>query len=204
MRCRNSPTCTFSQNGYGESKGGWQRKSTRNEKRKRKADSTLRSSQAVPHPSTNRALCRLTSEVERDPVHSTRYGRQRYSFNCTSCVQFKAHTSIHRHRQAQTDTERADTDRHRQPQADTDRHTQPHTATQRQNDTKGRGEVCVCEKGAASCSPSSANICVNARPRPSPIYPFISRHPCAGGHADLLCVVPILADDPRRESDAHI
>ena len=42
-----------------------------------KADSTLRSSQAVPHPSTSRALCRLTSEVERDPVHSTRYGRQR-------------------------------------------------------------------------------------------------------------------------------
>ena len=42
-----------------------------------KADSTLRSSQAVPHPSTNRALCRLTSEVERDPVYSTRYGRQR-------------------------------------------------------------------------------------------------------------------------------
>ena len=45
--------------------------------RRRKADSTLRSSRAVPHPSTNRALCRLTSEVERDPVHSTRYGRQR-------------------------------------------------------------------------------------------------------------------------------
>ena len=42
-----------------------------------KADSTLRSSQAVPHPSTNRALRRLTSEVRRDPVHSTRYGRQR-------------------------------------------------------------------------------------------------------------------------------
>ena len=42
-----------------------------------KADSTQRSSQAVPHPSTNRALCRLTSEVRRDPVHSTRYGRQR-------------------------------------------------------------------------------------------------------------------------------
>ena len=44
---------------------------------KRKADSTRRSSQAVPHPSTNRALRRLTSEVGRDPVHSTRYGRQR-------------------------------------------------------------------------------------------------------------------------------
>jgi hypothetical protein len=42
-----------------------------------KADSTLRSSQAVPHPSTNRALRRLTSEVRRDPVYSTRYGRQR-------------------------------------------------------------------------------------------------------------------------------
>ena len=40
-------------------------------------DSTLRSSRAVPHPSTNRALRRLTSEVRRDPVHSTRYGRQR-------------------------------------------------------------------------------------------------------------------------------
>ena len=43
----------------------------------RKADSTLRASRAVPHPSTDRALCRLTSEVRRDPVHSTRYGRQR-------------------------------------------------------------------------------------------------------------------------------
>ena len=43
----------------------------------KKAYSTQRSSQAVPHPSTNRALCCLTSDVERDPVHSTRYGRQR-------------------------------------------------------------------------------------------------------------------------------
>ena len=30
-------------------------------------------------PSTNQALSRLTSEVRRDPVHSTRYGRQRMS-----------------------------------------------------------------------------------------------------------------------------
>ena len=44
-----------------------------------KADSTLRSSQAVPPPSTNRALCRLTSEVRRDPVHSTWYGRRQKS-----------------------------------------------------------------------------------------------------------------------------
>ena len=47
-----------------------------------KADSTLRSSRAVPHPSTDRALRRLTSEVRRDPVHSTRYGRQRKQCLC--------------------------------------------------------------------------------------------------------------------------
>ena len=41
-----------------------------------KADSTRRCSQAVPHPSTNRALSRLTSEVRRDPVYSTWYGRR--------------------------------------------------------------------------------------------------------------------------------
>ena len=46
-------------------------------KRNQKASSTLRSSRAVPHPSTNRALRRLTSEFGRDPVHSTRYGRWR-------------------------------------------------------------------------------------------------------------------------------
>ena len=46
-----------------------------------KAHSTRRASRAVPHPSTDRALCRLTSEVRRDPVHSTRYGRERtYKF----------------------------------------------------------------------------------------------------------------------------
>jgi hypothetical protein len=44
------------------------------------ADSTLRSSQAVPHPSTNRALRHLTSEFRRDPVHWTRYGRQRHLY----------------------------------------------------------------------------------------------------------------------------
>ena len=49
-----------------------------NKTRVQKADSTLRSSRAVPHPSTNRALRRLTSEFGRDPVHSTRYGRWRH------------------------------------------------------------------------------------------------------------------------------
>ena len=53
-------------------------------KKDKKADSTLRASRAVPHPSTDRALRRLTSEVGRDPVHSTRYGRQR--MQCAACV----------------------------------------------------------------------------------------------------------------------
>ena len=53
---------------------------------KNKAGSTLRSSRAVPHPSTNRALRRLTSEVGRDPVHSTRYGRQRWSQNMMTII----------------------------------------------------------------------------------------------------------------------
>ena len=52
----------------------------------RKADSTLKSSQAVPHPSTYWALRRLTLEVGRDPVHLTRYGRQRTKWpqSCTA------------------------------------------------------------------------------------------------------------------------
>jgi hypothetical protein len=51
-----------------------------NPKKTTNADSTLRSSQAVPHPSTNRALRHLTSEFRRDPVHWTRYGRQRHLY----------------------------------------------------------------------------------------------------------------------------
>lgn len=38
--------------------------------KKIKAVSTLRGSQAVTDPSTNRALPRLTSEIGRDPVFS--------------------------------------------------------------------------------------------------------------------------------------
>lgn len=37
---------------------------------RQKAVSTLRGSQAVTDPSTNRALPRLTSEIRRDPVFS--------------------------------------------------------------------------------------------------------------------------------------
>ena len=63
--------------GLGISRGNQrQTQATLRNTRKSKAGSTLRSSRAVPHPSTNRALRRLTSEVGRDPVHSTRYGRQ--------------------------------------------------------------------------------------------------------------------------------
>ena len=52
-----------------------------------KAGSTRRCSRAVPHPSTNRALCRLTSEVRGDPVFSTRYGRHRnQSFSCRHSI----------------------------------------------------------------------------------------------------------------------
>ena len=46
----------------------------------KKANSTLRASRAVPHPSTDRALRRLTLEVRRDPVYSTRYGRQQFEY----------------------------------------------------------------------------------------------------------------------------
>ena len=43
----------------------------------KKANSTLRASRAVPHPSTDRAFRRLTSEFGWDRVHSTKYGRWR-------------------------------------------------------------------------------------------------------------------------------
>ena len=36
----------------------------------------IRYSQAVSHPSTNRALCCLTSVIGREPVYSAWYGRR--------------------------------------------------------------------------------------------------------------------------------
>ena len=47
--------------------------------KRKKASSTPRDSQAVPHPSTNRALRCLTAEFGRDPVFSTRYGRWHFA-----------------------------------------------------------------------------------------------------------------------------
>ena len=44
---------------------------------RKKLTAPQRYSQAAPNPTTSRALSRLASEVERDPAHSTRYGRQR-------------------------------------------------------------------------------------------------------------------------------
>ena len=46
-------------------------------KKNKKASSTLRTSQAVPHPSTDRAFGCLTSEFGWDRVCSTEYGRWR-------------------------------------------------------------------------------------------------------------------------------
>lgn len=43
----------------------------------KKASSTPRASRAVPHPSTDRAFRRLTSEFGWDRVYSTKYGRWR-------------------------------------------------------------------------------------------------------------------------------
>ena len=45
----------------------------------KKANSTLRASRAVPHPSTDRAFRHLTSEFRWDRVCSTKYGRWRMS-----------------------------------------------------------------------------------------------------------------------------
>jgi hypothetical protein len=71
-----------------------------NSQKTAKTDSTLGCSQAVPHPSTHRALCRLTSEVRRDPVYSTRYGRRRTKFSFWHCLrrlckQLTVHVHVH-------------------------------------------------------------------------------------------------------------
>ena len=53
----------------------------------KKAGSTRRASQAVPHPSTDRALRQLTAEFGRDPVYLSRYGRRRehYIVGAVNC-----------------------------------------------------------------------------------------------------------------------
>ena len=52
------------------------------------------SSQAVPHHSTSQALGCLTSEVGRDLVFSTRYGRQRYGCFSPRYVQLKVQAKV--------------------------------------------------------------------------------------------------------------
>ena len=52
----------------------------RSQQQKQKASSTLRTSQAVPHPSTDRAFGCLTSEFGWDRVCSTEYGRWRKQY----------------------------------------------------------------------------------------------------------------------------
>ena len=63
-RDRNDPICTLSQNGYGDQRA-----------KARKYMCWLTSWAVLPN--THPALCRLSSEVERDPAHSTQCGRQR-------------------------------------------------------------------------------------------------------------------------------
>ena len=70
LRNRNSPTCTLSQNGYGARSCLIRAILTFMDPANLQADSILRSPQAVPHASTNRALCRLSSEVSSDPAFS--------------------------------------------------------------------------------------------------------------------------------------
>ncbi len=103
---------------------------------KAKADSTLRSSQAVPHPSTSRALSRLTSEVERDPVHSTRYGRQRnlyaYMLRLWKCghTQTCTHTQNRREHKHTHETTHENSNthiKHLHHQCDHPTHTHTHT-----------------------------------------------------------------------------
>ena len=53
-----------------------------------KASSTQRASQAVPHPSTDRALQRLASEFGRDLAYSLRYGRWRRNYCESDLVAF--------------------------------------------------------------------------------------------------------------------
>ena len=72
---------TLSQNGYGDRSLATpntppQHDASTNARHK-KANSTLRASRAVPHPSTDRAFRRLTSEFGWDRVYSTKYGRWR-------------------------------------------------------------------------------------------------------------------------------
>ena len=71
---------TLSQNGYGARTpaplADWPEPQARAAETK-KASSTQGCSRTVPQSSTDRALRRLTAEFERDPVYSTRYGRQR-------------------------------------------------------------------------------------------------------------------------------
>ena len=57
---------------------------------KKRDDNSTRCSQAVSHPSTNRAQCCLTSVIRRELVFSTWYGRCRESIlKITDCCSFR-------------------------------------------------------------------------------------------------------------------
>ena len=85
LRARIAPIGPLSQNGYGDDfapelvdpSQQASKAATQKLKKKKRANSTRRASRAVPHPSTDRAFRRLTSEFGWDRVYSTKYGRWR-------------------------------------------------------------------------------------------------------------------------------
>ena len=182
---------------------------------KPKAGSTLRSSRAVPHPSTNRALRRLTSEVGRDPVHSTRYGRQR-QFSCLfTSASFSLPLSRCRARDGPA-TSQALACVH--PSLYLDRpfsHNKVSTAFLPLTAAAFFNHVAPPFIFPVTRSKSIPHT-IHRRACPTTSHSPRSPAPCnrkklftlldlcvsslRRGHANLLCIVPILTDDPRRES----
>ena len=74
MKCR-SQTCTHFRQEMNDKER--RKNALRKARRQRKKNNSTRYSQAVTHPSTNRALRCLTSVFGREPVISTWYGRCR-------------------------------------------------------------------------------------------------------------------------------
>ena len=152
-----------------------------------KADCTLRSSQAVPHPSTNRALRRLTSEVGRDLVYSTRYGRQREVMHATMCSRPNRQTYKEMNGQYEDRQEQ----RARGLELQTKRLAFPQQPNLYLEPKWLRWQTLPKLRsrrfGGETCKKmvTLLDLCVSSLRR---------------GHANLLCIVPILTDDPRRES----
>ena len=110
-----------------------------------------------PDPSTNQALSRLTSEVKRDPVHSTRHGRQAVPDPSTNQALSRLTSEVKR---------------------------DPVHSTRYGRQRQLRDTV-NCVGRAGQKIDTLLDLCVASLRR---------------GHANLLCIFPILTDDLRRES----